>query len=137
MHWEPCEGCGEQTIIFDLTKTPTGYRCDECSKERIAELAADPDIQKAAEQFIKQQQIEQRHPLQVEFGFDKPEDGSERRFAAAQAKNPVVVPWIKYRFWWILHNSFIHPLIGVYPCKTTFLLHDWSSRRMHGQKGKR
>jgi ssDNA-binding Zn-finger/Zn-ribbon topoisomerase 1 len=143
MHWEPCEGCGEQTIIFDLTKTPTGYRCDECSKERIAELAADPDIQKAAEQFIKQQQIEQRHPLQVEFGFDKPEDGSERRFVFSATKagqaapwqdQKVTVPWVKFRFWWLVHNAVAHPLIAVAPRRTFFRFHDYTSRKMHGIK---
>jgi hypothetical protein len=85
------------------------------------------------------------HPLQEEFGFDKPEDGSERRFVFSQAKQGIkppwmkqtAAPWLRHRFWWITHNLFIHPLIAVYPCRTTFTLHDWSSRRMHGQKDQR
>lgn len=143
MHWEPCEGCGTQVIIFDLTKTPTGYRCDECQKERVAELVDDPALQAAAERFIRnQRESDERHPLQKEFGFDKPEDGSERRFIFDEVRHggrPLdgvrtpSVPWIKFRFWWWVHNVVAHSLIGVLPRRTFFKFHDYTSRKMHGK----
>lgn len=37
----------------------------------------------------------------------------------------------KHRFWWILHNCFAHIAIGLFPCKLSFKLHDWTSERLN------
>lgn len=83
------------------------------------------------------------HPLQKEFGFNAPEDGSAIRydddlqrhlavFAIDGAK--AVVPWINFRFWWFLHNCVAHVAIGILPIRAMFRFHDFTSRRMHGVK---
>lgn len=150
MHWEPCEVCGGDIIIFDLKKTNSGYRCKEdCSSipiitahhvpltfnEHIQETAVPAGAPKENNPFFK-------NALQEEFGFDKPEDGSERRFVFTAAKQgekppwqsqPVTVPWVKFRFWWVVHNAFAHPLIAVAPRRTFFRFHDYTSRKMHGK----
>jgi len=132
MHWEPCEVCGGVVIIFDLTKTPTGYRCmEDCG----AIPFADPPRETEEEE-------DERDPLQKEFGFDKPEDGSERRFVFSAVKNgqampwqdqKVTVPWVKFRFWWLVHNAVAHPLIALAPRRRFFEFHDYTSRKMHGK----
>jgi hypothetical protein len=147
MHWEPCAGCGSDTIIFDLTKTKRGYFCKQCQEKVIDEIAKDPAIQAAVIEFNKarEQRDAEKHPLQKEFGFDKPEDGSERRFVHSAVKNgqsmpwqdqKVTVPWVKFRFWWWVHNVVAHSLIGVLPRRTFFRFHDYTSRKMHGIKDK-
>jgi DNA-directed RNA polymerase subunit RPC12/RpoP len=143
MHWEPCAGCGENTIIFDLTRTKTGYFCKKCSDKVIEEIAKDPKLQDAVKAFAESRpEATGRHPLQREFGFDKPEDGSERRFVFNAVKHgerppgvtqPVTVPWVKYRFYWWLHNVVAHSLIGIAPRRTFFRFHDWTSRKMYGR----
>ncbi len=40
------------------------------------------------------------------------------------------VPLIRRRFWWILHNLFVHVAIGLVPCATTFRWHDLTAARM-------
>lgn len=70
------------------------------------------------------------HPLQEEFGFKKPEDGSGQRYATRRA----TTPWARHTFWWILHNAVAHPLIAFVPVRVFFRFHDWTSRRMHGQR---
>jgi hypothetical protein len=143
MHWEPCAGCGADTIIFDLTRTKRGYFCKACQDKVIDEIAKDPAIQEAARQFAEAREKSEtkKHPLQREFGFDKPEDGSERRFVFDAVKNgeampgtaqKVTVPWVKYRLWWFVHNAVAHPLIAVAPRRIFFRFHDYTSRRMHG-----
>ena len=81
-------------------------------------------------------------PLQEEFGFTKPEDGSERRFVFNAVKQgqsmpwqdqKVTVPWVKFRFWWLVHNAVAHPLIAVAPRRRFFEFHDYTSRKMHGK----
>jgi len=127
MHWEPCEVCNKDIIIFDLEPTATGYRHKDKYKD---------DCQPLATQFtLSPQRVEQlsKHVLQQQFGFDKPEDGSERRFTSS-VKQTAVVPWIKFRMWWLIHNAVAHPLIAVAPRKTFFKFHDYTSRRMHGRK---
>ena len=138
MHWEPCEVCGGNVIIFDLKKTLTGYRCfEDCSSIPIMTAHHVPLVNN---EFIQETVV---HPLQKEFGFDKPEDGSERRFVFSAVKHgekppgeaqPVTVPWVKFRFWWLVHNAVAHPLIAVAPRRTFFRFHDYTSRRMHGRK---
>lgn len=144
MHWEPCAGCGSNTIIFDLTRTKRGYFCKACSNKVIDEIAKDPAIQEAVKAFAESQaQAEAaKHPLQRDFGFDKPEDGSERRFVFDAVKHgqsmpwqdqKVTVPWAKFRFWWLVHNAVAHPLIAIAPRRTFFQFHDYTSRKMHGK----
>lgn len=70
------------------------------------------------------------HPLQQEFGFKQPEDGSGKRYADRRAKTP----WARHTFWWWLHNAVAHPLIAFVPIRMFFRFHDWTSRRMHGLK---
>lgn len=148
MHWEPCSGCGNDTIIFDLTKTRHGYYCKACQEKVIDEIAKDPAVQEAAKVLaanrakLQAERDAQKHPLQREFGFDKPEDGSERRFVFDAVKNgesmpgqkqKVTVPWVKYRFWWFVHNAVAHPMIAIAPRRTFFQFHDYTSRKMHGK----
>jgi DNA-directed RNA polymerase subunit RPC12/RpoP len=130
MHWEPCAGCGEDTIIFDLTRTKRGYFCKKCQDKVIEEIAKDPKIQEAARVFAESRpDSTAKHPLQQEFGFDKPEDGSEHRYRVRQTQ----VPWVKHIFYWWLHNVVAHSLIGIAPRRTFFRFHDWTSRKMHGK----
>lgn len=39
----------------------------------------------------------------------------------------VSFPMARGIFHWVLHNTLIHILIGLFPCHLTFRLHDWSS----------
>lgn len=41
-------------------------------------------------------------------------------------------PLARYRFHWLLHNTIVHLLIAFFPCKTTFDLHDRSSKWLMG-----
>lgn len=68
------------------------------------------------------------------FGFDRPEDGSEERNQDRQQL------WAGARWgafqhytWWLVHNVVAHPLIGLFPFKPLFRLHDWTSHRMHNR----
>lgn len=238
MHWEPCEICKEKIIIFDLKRTPTGFRCEPpCRQikppppvrpegpgptrpvvppppptevrgkfqyaaqldEAIFDEEMDPPhgtlLNKEESQAIWSIILKSRGPgpfdpegdrliralfrvtgndrpnwggdafpdsavlpkakarrvntakqvrdakLQDDFGFTEPEDGSERRFIFSQVKQGVkppwmkqsVVPWARYRFWWLLHNAIAHPLIAIMPRRTFFRFHDYTSRRMHGK----
>jgi hypothetical protein len=155
MHWEPCAGCGDSTIIFDLTRTKRGYFCKKCQEKVIEEISKDPAIQAAGQAFIQKhgrplvnnEHIQEtevpadapreenkffKDALQEEFGFDKPEDGSEDRFINRRP----TVPWLQHRFWWLVHNAVAHPLIAVAPRRTLFRFHDYTSRKMHGIKDK-
>lgn len=40
---------------------------------------------------------------------------------------------IRHYFWWVVHNSVVHPLLGIAPCMVTFKLHDWASRKLNGK----
>jgi hypothetical protein len=144
MHWEPCAGCGNDTIIFDLTRTKRGYFCKACSDKVIDEIAKDPAIQAAAQEYTNSRTKAEAaiHPLQKAHGFTKPEDGSERRFVFNAVKQgekepgmpqPITVPWVKFRFWWLVHNAVAHPLIAVAPRRRFFEFHDYTSRKMHGK----
>ena len=61
-------------------------------------------------------------------GFDRPEDGSQKRYIERRK----VRPWGAHTFWWVLHNAVAHPLIAFLPFTPLFRFHDWTSRRMHG-----
>jgi hypothetical protein len=62
-------------------------------------------------------------------GFDKPEDGSEDRYAERRKQ----VPWLSHTIWWFVHNAIAHPLIAVLPIRPLFRFHDWTSHKMHGE----
>jgi hypothetical protein len=75
-------------------------------------------------------------PLQEEFGFDRPEDGSHIRYLSDVTKHrfrQVKTPWGGYRLWWVIHNAVAHPLIAVFPQRWAFKLHDYTSHKMHGR----
>ena len=95
---------------------------EEANKRR---LARDHEVPKHIAEMPLQPNI---HPIQDEFGFIKPEDGSEERYK----KRQLDVPWAKHQFWWFIHNNVAHPLIGVLPFRVFFRFHDYTSRRMHG-----
>ncbi|MBL4845274.1 MAG: hypothetical protein JKY65_07100 [Planctomycetes bacterium] len=40
-------------------------------------------------------------------------------------------PRLKHSAWWIAHNCVAHIAIGLVPCRSTFWLHDWTSRRLN------
>jgi len=61
------------------------------------------------------------------------ETGSEDRFKKRldvfrQDNKPI----FKHHIWWLIHNCVVHPLIGFFPCKTTFDWHDYTSKRING-----
>ena len=31
----------------------------------------------------------------------------------------------RHAFWWFVHNTLVHPLLGILPIKPMFQLHDW------------
>lgn len=71
------------------------------------------------------------------FGFKpKPdgEDGAQDRYEAERATLEEFSSddVRSHRAWWVAHNCVAHPLIGLWPCRTTFDLHDYTARRMHG-----
>jgi len=41
------------------------------------------------------------------------------------------MPKVSKKPLWVLHNAISHVAIGVFPCKTTFDLHDWTARLMN------
>jgi hypothetical protein len=53
-----------------------------------------------------------------------------RKFA--QVTLPLAAPRIagSSRAWWIFHNLFVHPAIGVAPISAMFRLHDWTADKM-------
>lgn len=71
----------------------------------------------------------ERHPLQEEFGFTRPEDGSEERYHVRKAE----VPWVRHAFWWWVHNAVAHPMIALFPKRFAFRFHDYTSHKMHGE----
>jgi hypothetical protein len=40
---------------------------------------------------------------------------------------------IRYYFWWVIHNTVVHPVLGLVPCRLTFKWHDWASRKLNGK----
>ena len=39
---------------------------------------------------------------------------------------------VRHGFWWVFHNVFVHPLLGILPIKPMFRLHDWASKKLAG-----
>ncbi len=70
------------------------------------------------------------------FNFEEDEDGSEERYKERpvlweEAKHGAIYHYC----WWLIHNLISHPLIGLFPVKPFFRLHDWTSHHMHNRKG--
>lgn len=66
----------------------------------------------AVERGRRRREIERlnRDPVIWEFGFDRPEDGSERRYRYDRAREHVTRrPWRRFTFWWVVHNAVSHP----------------------------
>jgi hypothetical protein len=40
---------------------------------------------------------------------------------------------IRHYFWWVVHNTVVHPMLGIAPCQLTFKMHDWASRKLNGK----
>jgi hypothetical protein len=60
------------------------------------------------------------------------EYGSEQRYNSRVANyKDKRQPLKRHLFWWLVHNCVAHPLIGVFPIKTFFDLHDWTSGKIN------
>jgi hypothetical protein len=98
------------------------------------ELADDrvvcPEHRERAANHLKKSDL---HPDQREHGFGAPEDGSGERYAMRRETRP----WLAHTAWWLVHNCIAHPLIGVLPRRPAFRFHDWTSRKMHGERSVR
>lgn len=136
MTFVKCEICSGQEIIWDMTKTSTGYvhaRCPTGSSADITPLRHRKTThdESAADAVETATAIEARRksaPFEV-VGFDQPEEGSKDRYDKRRAEQP----WAKHRFWWLVHNTVSHPLIGLVPWRPMFRFHDWTSKKMHGR----
>lgn len=141
---EECSGCYVITMdhktFFDTWYTVSQVKdksrgkhyCPPCAQARFALPKSEAEVPPKKEY----------HPLQKEFGFNAPEDGSAIRYdddlqshgAWIHDGVKAVVPWLQFRFWWWLHNCVAHFVIGIVPITATFRFHDYTSRRMHGVK---
>lgn len=81
------------------------------------------------------------------FDFDKPENGSEKRYQERvevweekTAKQNPFPQWkwykshhakVKHWGWWFVHNCLAHPLIGLCPLHFAFEFHDYTSRKLN------
>lgn len=59
--------------------------------------------------------------LRSEYRYDR-----QKSFVLTSPK----VPTPKSRFFWVLHNSVSHVLIGLFPVQPFFFFHDWSAKQM-------
>jgi hypothetical protein len=68
------------------------------------------------------------------FGFDKPETGSKERFyGRIETFKRKGIPVARHHMWWLIHNCFAHPLIGIAPIKIFFEFHDYTSIKINGE----
>jgi len=69
------------------------------------------------------------------FGFDKEvPPTSEERFTVRETKwksSELSMPRSRHAFWWVIHNSVAHPLLGIFRCKWTHTFHDWTSKKLN------
>lgn len=122
-----CDDCGAHGMVWD-----PGWHIVHVSGDMIKLCpACAKDLKDPAGELHEAFKYTDNHPLQNEFGFTVPEDGSEERFKERGQKYNV--PWAKHTFYWVLHNNIAHFLIGILPIKTFFKFHDWTSRKMHGK----
>lgn len=124
----------EHAVMADRLKQRHAERVKKQRLERrkrfFDEMKKDPEgFERALDEVFARK--DEEHPLQKEFGFTVPEDGSEERYQERRKKYNV--PWTTHTFYWVIHNAVAHPLIGVCPIKPFFKLHDWTSRKMHGK----
>lgn len=42
-------------------------------------------------------------------------------------------PLVQHHCWWLFHNCVAHMSIGLIPCRFTFWLHDWTSRKLNAE----
>jgi hypothetical protein len=130
---QKCDGpCGRTLMIWDTTTFFSRFGdgigkihiCDDCLPP--ANVKHESGVQL---NFVREKQAVAAPPIEFDPGFHEPEDGSGQRFAKRSAE----VPWNTHMFWWFVHNSIAHPLIGFLPWKPFFQFHDWTSRKMHGR----
>lgn len=138
MEFRNCIVCGEVGVLFDMDRVPGLGRLGTRRKHRDCDMYNPPVSDRTEE--VKEIQWKDptvgegwRRPTDEEMGkafaaFDRPEDGSQKRYADRVAKRP----WLAHTFWWVVHNNIAHPLIGVLPVALAFRFHDWTSRKMHG-----
>jgi hypothetical protein len=63
---------------------------------------------------------------------DNHENGSEQRYEERKVVHMDAYGSKKrYYFWWLIHNSVVHPLMGFFPTHRMFALHDWSSGKIN------
>jgi hypothetical protein len=63
----------------------------------------------------------------LDYGEGGPKDrGAQARYEERKEK----VPLRRLVFWWFVHNSIAHPLIGVLPIKPFFDFHNWTAKRI-------
>lgn len=63
---------------------------------------------------------------------DNHEYGSEQRYEdRAKVHMDTYGHKKRYLFWWLVHNCVAHPLIGFFPCRRMFDLHDWTSAKIN------
>src|SRR5580698_6841115 len=139
MHFDICSICGVRAIIFDLDLTAEGkLRCNDqeaCQGRWLDKPDVAPVIPLHAEKRKLTRPIDdiplssQPDSLAAEFGFTKPEDGSESRYV----KRKTYVKRVPHTFWWLVHNNIAHALIGILPVRVTFKFHDWTSHKLHGR----
>ena len=56
------------------------------------------------------------------------ERGSEQRYRSRiENYKQKGAPVRRHMFWWLVHNVVAHPLIGFFPTRVMFELHDWTS----------
>lgn len=151
MEFRECMLCGQEGVIYamdkmhDVSGNVMGWVCrpGKCLLPKSPPIDEDDDdeippweqvrlnVRNTPEQQARfKKELDAANPLQEEFGFKKPEDGSEKRYDDRRARTP----WARHTFWWWLHNAVAHPLIAFVPVRFFFRFHDWTSRRMHGHK---
>jgi hypothetical protein len=118
MEFAKCTRCGRHNIIWDMERDATGNLVCVVGCVIPFPTLVPPLPNKLPPQTLAE-----------EFGFTHPEDGSEDRYVARKLK----VGPVRHAFFWWLHNTVAHPLIGVFPFRFAFKFHDWTSRKLHGR----
>ncbi len=62
------------------------------------------------------------------------DEGSQRRYRVVEYRwlaSGRMSDAMRFRFWWLFHNVFAHPLLGLFPRPMFVRLHDWTSGRLH------
>lgn len=40
-------------------------------------------------------------------------------------------PRVRHAFWWVVHNTLSHPILGLLPCCLTVWFHDWTAKHLN------